>query len=148
MRIVFSLSLPPDVESVPVVRSLVRSALVELKVEHACVRDVALAVTEACANVISHAGGTGHEYEVQVELDEASVHIRVIDTGDGFDPEKVEGGPVGDDAFAESGRGILLMRAMMDELEFLPAEEHGTIVHLRKALELEDDSPLSRLAAT
>jgi serine/threonine-protein kinase RsbW len=143
MQIVYTLHLPPDVESVPLVRALVTSSMDELGVDERCTADVALAVTEACANVISHARGVGHEYQVQVEIDPDRCHIRVLDTGEGFDPLAVE--TAGD--FAEGGRGMLLMRALMDDLDFVPREEQqGTIVHLTKRLVTAPGSPLRTLA--
>lgn len=143
MQIVYTLQLPPDVESVPLVRGLVRASLLQLGVAAHCTSDVALAVTEACANVISHARGIGHEYEVQVEIDPTDCHIRVVDTGAGFDAGAIEAAQ----DFAESGRGVALMRALMDDLHFIPREQQpGTIVHLTKHLDLEGDSPLRALA--
>jgi serine/threonine-protein kinase RsbW len=145
MQITYSLRLPPDVESVPLVRGLLRSSMEQLGVDRRCVADVALAVTEACANVITHARGDGHEYEVQVDFDTEACHIRVLDTGTGFDPGELDA--AGD--FAESGRGVTLMRALMDDLDFVPrgsGEQVGTMVHLTKKLVFEPDSPLRALA--
>lgn len=147
MQIVYSLHLPPDVESVPLVRGLLRSNMEQLGIEQRCVSDVALAVTEACANVIIHGRGAGHDYEVQVDVDPAACHIRVLDTGEGFDPDAVK--EAGD--FAETGRGVTLMRALVDDLDFLPrgdGERPGTMVRLTKRLLLEPDSPLRALSAT
>ena len=143
MQIVYTLQLPPDVESVPLVRGLVRSSMRQLGVEAHCTSDVALAVTEACANVISHARGVGHEYEVQVQIDPTECHIRVVDTGSGFDAAAITAA----EDFAESGRGVSLMRALMDDLHFVPREQQaGTIVHLTKRLDLEDGSPMRTMA--
>ncbi|MCU4185440.1 ATP-binding protein [Acidiferrimicrobium sp. IK] len=145
MQILYSLRLPPDVESVPLVRGILRSSMEQLGVDRRCVADVALAVTEACANVITHARGVGHDYEVQVEFDPDACHIRVIDTGDGFDPAAIE--QAGD--FAESGRGVTLMRALVDDLHFMPrgdGEQSGTMVHLTKRLFLDAGSALKALA--
>jgi serine/threonine-protein kinase RsbW len=146
MQILYSLRLPPDVGSVPLVRGILRSGMEQLGVEQKCTADVALAVTEACANVITHASGDGHEYEVQVDVSPEECHIRVLDTGAGFDPERVFAAG----EFSENGRGVLLMRALVDQLDFVPrgeGETSGTIVHLTKRLHLEPDSPLWALTA-
>jgi serine/threonine-protein kinase RsbW len=142
MQITFALRLPPEVESVPVVRSICRATMVHLGVDRRCVSDVALAVTEACANVVNHASGGNHEFHVEVELSSEECAIRVIDTGEGFDPREV---PLIDDQ-AESGRGVHLMRALVDKLDFVPRTDRGTIVSLVKKLELRPDSPLRTLA--
>ena len=141
MQIVYTLQLPPDVESVPVVRGLLRASMLQLGVLEPCVDDVALAVTEACANVINHAGGG--EYSVEVEIDAEDCHIRVIDTGGGFDANSASAAS----DFAESGRGVNLMRALVDEMHFIPREhEAGFVVHLTKHLELVDGSALQALS--
>ena len=144
MEIHFSLCLPRDEESVPVVRHICRDALRELGVGSDCVGDVELAVTEACTNVLKHAAGTGDEYEVTVAVAEDDCVIRVIDSGVGFDHEAVERATEG----SESGRGVFLMAALVDDLRFQSKPEVGTIVHLEKKLELTEDSVIRRLRRT
>jgi serine/threonine-protein kinase RsbW len=142
MRIAFTLRLPRDEMSVPIVRHICRSALRELGVAGVCLGDIELAVTEACTNVLKHAQGTNQQYEVEVEVNEDACEIRVIDTGIGF---------MATDSFtqasgtAEQGRGLHLMEALVDDLHFISQPEQGTIVHLAKRLELTDDSILQRL---
>ena len=144
MNLVFSLCLPRDGASVPVVRHLFRGSLQRLGVKSDCIDDVEVAVTEACSNVLRHAAGTDAEYEVTAELNDTHCEIRVTDTGKGFDHSTLS-----DDArpSAESGRGIQLMRALVDNVRFVSRPEEGTIVHLEKELELEDDSVLRVTAA-
>ena len=45
------------------------------------VSEVAIAVTEACANVIEHSSDDDDDYEVRVAVNERLCEIRVIDTG-------------------------------------------------------------------
>ncbi len=140
MVITFSLSLPRDEVSVPVVRRLCRTALNDLGVMRSCVGDIELAVTEACTNVLKHANGTEDCYDVSVSLDERDCDIRVIDSGAGFDHVGKGREPaLADD---ESGRGILLMRSLVDRVHFASVPEQGTIVHLHKHLDLTDTSIL------
>ena len=145
MEISFSLCLPRDEASVPVVRHLCRDALMKLGVEEGCVSDIEVAVTEACTNVLDHAQGTDDEYEVNVEVNHATCEIRIIDTGTGFDHNGA--GREMSAGSAESGRGIFLMRAMVDDLSFLSEPERGTMVHLVKKLELVEGSLLRLLSS-
>ncbi len=144
MNITFSLLLPRDEVSVPVVRRICGSALAELGVGDSCVTDVQLAVTEACTNVLKHADGTADEYEVGVEVNEQTCVIRVLDTGSGFDHENLGRDLVHEGA--ESGRGIQLMRALVDRVNFISRPEVGTVVHLEKNLDCNPDSVLLKLA--
>ena len=143
MQVKFSLSLPRDALTVPVARRLCRGAMEELGITRACVHDVALAVTEACANVIEHSSDVEDEYMVTVSVDEEICEIQVTDTGRGFDHESLVETLA--DTSAERGRGISLMRALVDNVRFESRPQAGTLVHLVKHLELEDNSPLRQL---
>lgn len=142
MQLVFTLCLPRDQASVPIVRHVCRDCLLKLGVDAECVSDIELAVTEACTNVLDHAEGTGDNYEVRVEVDEHQSKISVIDTGEGFEaaPHRFNQA----DSGAEHGRGLFLMKALVDDLKFISAPAQGTIVQLVKALTLRPDSILSR----
>lgn len=143
MNIVFSLNLPRDEASVPVVRHISRDALLGLGVSRACVSEIEVALSEACTNVLKHVQGTKESYEVKVEVNEKTCEIRVIDTGTGFDHDSQ--GREHADHSAEGGRGIFLMRAMVDNIEFTSAPETGTVVRLTKNLALDEGSVLARL---
>ena len=143
MNIALALCLPREGPSVGIARHICRDALVSLGVSDGCVADVELAVTEACTNVLRHAASGRHEYEVQVEIDERTCQIRVLDAGDNFHMTEGERlAPV----TAETGRGLFLMRAMVDELDLDHEPEAGTVVKLTKELEF-DGSPARGLAA-
>jgi serine/threonine-protein kinase RsbW len=142
MRLAFTLRLPRDEVSVPIVRHICRSALLELGVEGTCLADIELAITEACTNVLKHAHGVNQEYEVEVEVNEGYCEIRVIDAGIGFaSTERLQqaGG------IAEQGRGLHLMSALVDDLHFISRPEQGTVVHLAKKLQFSDGSILQKL---
>ncbi len=141
MEIRYSLRLPRDAVTVPLVRTICRDAMNRLGVTAECQGDVALALTEACANVVQHAGGDETEYEVQVEFSGGICHIRVLDSGRGIDLRDSSRTETILDK--DSGRGIVLMRLMVDRIAFESRPEEGTIVHLQKRLELEENALLA-----
>jgi serine/threonine-protein kinase RsbW len=142
VKLDFALCLPREGSSVPVVRHLCGFALRRLGVEDDCVGDVELAVTEACSNVLRHTAGTGEEYEVQIVIDDRLCSISVIDTGRGFNGHAAVAAEAD-----EGGRGIRLMQAAVDDLEFVSKPESGTIVHLEKALKVREDALLRKLTS-
>ncbi len=144
MTIVFSLCLPRDSASVPIVRHLVGSCLQRLGVSRACSDDVEVAVTEACSNVLIHAKSPSDEYEVSCEVNDDRCEIRVTDKGAGFEHDRLADLPA---PSAESGRGIQLMRSLVDSVRFESRPELGTIVYLVKELDLTEGSILRRDAA-
>jgi len=143
VEIKFTLQLPRDALSVPVVRRVLKSSMRTLGVEEDCLTDIEIALTEACTNVLDHAA-MGDEYEVIAGLDDNSCVIEVIDTGRGFDAERL--GHADADPSAEEGRGIQLIRALVDKVHFRSRPESGMIVHLEKELRFKEGSPLQRLA--
>ena len=143
MEIKFTLVLPRDELSVPVVRRVLRASMSTLGVADACVEDIEVALTEACTNVLDHAHGDD-EYEIIAGLDGDQCVIDVVDTGRGFDAERL--GQAEAAPSDEEGRGIQLIRALVDKVHFRSRPETGTIVHLEKALEFDKDSAIQRLA--
>src|SRR5246500_2290227 len=79
MEITMVLHLPPDAVSVSVSRQVLDSCLETLGVTADTRADIALALSEACANVILHAG-PGEEYEVQVSTRDRRCVIEVVNT--------------------------------------------------------------------
>ena len=144
MQLSLALTLPRDEETIPVTRHIVHHALDEVGAMEECVEDIAMAQTEACANVVRHSG-PGDAYEVRVDIDQEKCVIRVIDTGRGFDWQTLTDAEASSDKLAERGRGILLMRSLVDEVRFVSKPEAGTIVHLEKALAFKPDSVVNRL---
>lgn len=134
--------LPQEAETVGVIRAVVRDALRSLGAAPDCVDDVCLALSEACTNVIDHAGADD-EYEVRLQVDERECVLSVKNTGDGFDARALRG--VMPDPSSSRGRGVAIMRAVMDQVDFGSEPEAGVIVRLVKKLAIEPDSLLDRM---
>ena len=138
-----SLCLPRDEVSVPLARHICSYSMREIGVKQECVDAVNLALTEACTNVLDHSQ-VDETYEVYIGLDDHNCTIRVKDLGAGFDHET----HTGDDApaidlTAESGRGIELMKILVDKVKFESRPEDGMVVHLEKQLEFDESHPVA-----
>jgi len=138
VHIEISLALPRDRESVSAVRRIVASAMAEVGVERSCAADVELALTEGCANVVRHATSTDR-YQVTFELNRDAAKVTIADSGLGFE---VNGRQRMAGALAEGGRGLALMRMLMDEADFRVQEGRGTKVMLTKQIVLDETSLL------
>src|SRR5487761_1355919 len=123
------LYLPRDVASVPVSRQVLDSCLDTLGVAPDTREDIALALTEACANVIQHAG-PGDEYEVLASARAGRCIIEVVNTGQGAAVVPP----------AEHGRGLKIMDAVVDNLR-LTGTRDGTTVHFEKTLRYVPGAP-------
>jgi len=141
MQVIIALSLPRDERTIPVSRHIAATAMAEIGVGEDSTRDIAIALSEACTNVLKHSG-PGDEYEVSLEVDEDQCVIRVVDTGRGFDSQSL--GFRHANNSAEEGRGIELMRALVDQVRFISKPEAGTVVRLEKTLEFENPAFVRR----
>jgi serine/threonine-protein kinase RsbW len=162
----FGLIFPRESLSIPVMRRVLGDTLARLGMNEDCISDLLLAVTEACTNVLRHAG-PGHRYEVVTEVSKNRVVIQVLDNGRGFDPGRVRAarrrhalrrppvrpagllgrrGRAGDvTQLAESGRGMAIMKACVDDVNLHSGPGRGTVVELFKRCEWRDGAPLADL---
>ena len=92
---------------------------------------VEIALREALANPIIHGNHANPRKHVYVRFrcgpDEVSFAIK--DEGRGFDLNKLADPTAPENIEAVHGRGIYLMKALMDQVRF---EEGGVVVHMRK----------------
>ena len=81
---------------------------------------IKLSLEEAINNAIRHgnSGDPGKHVTVRVELDDAQMTISVTDEGPGFNPGTVPDPTADENLEKPSGRGIMLMRAYMDDVRF------------------------------
>jgi serine/threonine-protein kinase RsbW len=137
MEINLVLHLPRDVASVPVSRQVLDGCLETLGVRPDTRADIALALSEACANVVQHAG-PGEEYGVQVGVGNGQCVIEVVNTGDGADGQWADGIALSSEPVpptAEHGRGLKIINAVVDNLQLTGNGRQGTTVHFEKKLE-------------
>jgi serine/threonine-protein kinase RsbW len=96
--------------------------------------DMALAVREAAANAVQHGNRLQDHKRVRIcaRLDSGYVTVRVVDEGEGFDLSELPDPLAPPNLLKPSGRGIFLMRRLMDEVTFDFPLEGGTVVTMRK----------------
>ncbi|HET6964866.1 MAG TPA: ATP-binding protein [Acidimicrobiales bacterium] len=139
MLIDMAVCLPRDAPTVALVRTAITNTLGLIGVDRDCIDDIALAVSEACTNVIQHAA-TDDEYEVSVHVDDTRCTISVKNTGNGFDAAALAG--TMPDPFSTRGRGVAIMQMVMDGIDFVSSPEAGTIVNLVRNLTFREDAPI------
>lgn len=130
MRMSVRLKLRREVDSVPTVRRLLRSALSILHVDRQASDDLEIALTEACANVVHHASGVDR-YEVHLDVDDDKCAIDVLDRGAGFDPALAGADDV-PPTDRHRGRGLFLIRALSDSVRLDSQPRRGSVIHFEK----------------
>jgi serine/threonine-protein kinase RsbW len=91
---------------------------------------IRLAMEEALVNAFRHGnrGETGREVTLEWRISADLAEFIVQDQGEGFDPSAVPDPTLDENLEIPSGRGIMLMRAYMHEVEYLPP---GNRIRLR-----------------
>jgi len=119
----FRESVPARPEELAGLRRLLADWLTRLDADDQEAFDIVLAASEASSNTIVHAyGATDQAFDVQGEVQGRDVVIEVVDRG--------RWRPARDGA---NGRGIELMRALMDDVQ-ISTNERGTSVRMRRRL--------------
>ncbi|MDH3745027.1 MAG: ATP-binding protein [Acidobacteriota bacterium] len=114
---------------------------VSAEAEEVRCEQIGLALREAAANAILHGNDSREDKKVQIELSfrNPELLIRVKDEGEGFDPDSLPDPLLPENLMRKTGRGILLMRAYMNEVDF--EFDGGTVAIMRCAFAGEADTP-------
>lgn len=130
------LVLPSDVRLVDIVHAAAEKMAELAGLDADAALNVGLALREAVINAIVHGNGRDPGLLVRVALRIGGEELRatVSDQGPGFDPA-VEPDPTeAPNLLNTSGRGLLLMRAFVDDVRFRRRSKGGMEVVLTKKL--------------
>jgi serine/threonine-protein kinase RsbW len=125
-------SLPSRIEALsPFVAQVMRFVLNFRRADGSEV-EIEMALREALANAVIHGNGENSYKRVHVECRcnmDGEVSITVRDEGQGFESSTVPDPTTPENRLFTHGRGIYLMKTLMDEVSF---EQNGAIVSMRK----------------
>jgi len=149
----FCLVFQRETLSVPVMRRVLGDTLLGLGVDNESVYDILLAATEACTNVLTHGGRQVRGYAVVTSVGAVGCQVEVADDGAGLPPgtgtrpdhPPAPRAPEAELPVAqlpESGRGLAVMRACVDNVTLDSRPGHGTVVTMRKRIRWPEDAPL------
>lgn len=132
MRLAIELEIPSDIRYIERVVELVTRQCEHLcfTARH-CALNVPVALTEALSNAILRGNRESREKHVRLKarLDFVSLVMEVSDEGDGFDLEDCTIDPTtAENIDRVDGRGLFLMRALMDRVERF--NDHGNVIRL------------------
>jgi serine/threonine-protein kinase RsbW len=95
---------------------------------------IGMAVRECVVNAVVHGNRYNRNKKVHLDIEhpEGALSITVGDEGEGFDPSSLPDPLAPENLLRQSGRGLLLIRSFMDEVNFSPRPGGGTAVRLIK----------------
>ncbi len=126
------LTLPTDLRLLPVARAFVEAACRAGGLDQDRTHAVVVATDEAVNNVIRHAHRNDSSLTLHVECRLACDHIEVciLDEGEPFDLTGVPQLDPGE--LRVGGRGVFLMRTLVDEIHCQPRQPRGNLLRLIK----------------
>ena len=92
-------------------------------------------LTEATVNAIKHASETDKRKEVliRISITNTEIAIKVYDSGCGFDLSQIADPCFEPEGLHESGRGIFIIRSLMDSVEYKKING-GNVLVMKKTL--------------
>jgi putative Holliday junction resolvase len=133
------ISIPSSIEYLALVDAVCEAFCSWANVPRQVADDISMAAIEAATNAIVHGNGSDPSKKAKIvfERTDCDVTITVADLGSGFDPDAVPC-PVDEDRLlAPAGRGIFIMKSVMDEVQITFPKGGGTRVRLVKRVESE-----------
>jgi len=128
-----TMSVPGKPEYVGTVRIAVAHAAGHAGFDIEAIDDIKVAVSEACTNIVCHAHKTqDFNYDVILELGDKGLTVTVRDFGVGFNMKKYKEPIPGEPQ--ESGLGIFIIKALMDEVDIDSAPGSGATIRMTKYL--------------
>lgn len=134
MRQITQLEVPSRFEFIrELISQITQSAICVGYAQHDLDNNLKLALVEALTNAMEHGNRWDENRLVRLEADLTSdcLKVTIEDQGPGFDACSLPDPTCGEQLLSERGRGVFLMRAIMDEVIYNPAGNRLTLVKRR-----------------
>ena len=127
------IEIPSEIKYIKKVSSEILDHLSSYSVDKERLFDIRLCIEEAVRNAIVHGNRMNEKLRVMVDyrIEKDRIRIEVEDEGAGFDPHSVPDPAEKKNMLKESGRGVCLIKTLMDNVDF---NEKGNKIGMEKAL--------------
>ena len=128
---IYTTSFESDLDESARVQNEIVAALEQRGVSMGDLADLHLALEEGLANAVKHGNklDSSKQVLVECELSENGVFsITIQDEGEGFNPNDVPDCTLPENLDKPSGRGLMLMRAFMDDIRYNDIGNQLTII--------------------
>ena len=128
------LTIPSSIKHIKPTVHTVLDTLRENGIDESVVFDIRLSIEEALINAIKHGNRSNEKLSVHVDFsyEGDTVMLAVEDMGGGFDYRTLPNPTHEDNVLKTKGRGIFLIRHLMDKVEF---NDKGNRVTMVKSIE-------------
>lgn len=132
----YQLVIPSELDRLNEVEAMTERVATELDLLEDDRDNLAIAITELTNNAIIH--GNHYDYHKKVIIsfyrENDVIRVYIKDEGNGFDPTSLQSPLDPENLMKESGRGIFILRSLMDDVRF-DITDRGTEVMIARKVE-------------
>ena len=132
----YKLEIPSSQDYLAKADSFLEQTLSDHGLDQSTIADLAISTTELINNAIVHGNRLDPDKIVTVVLEffDDRLTVSIIDQGDGFSPENIPSPIADENLMKEAGRGIFIVRSLVDDLQIEAPPEGGTRMVIIKKL--------------
>lgn len=132
----FELTIPSRLEEMEAVHALIAEAVKEYKLSDEMAHWIELTISESMINAIQHGNKADPTKEATLKISSNGDKIEIIveDQGKGFKLDSIADPTDIANLLKPSGRGILIIRSFMDEVDLSQREGGGTRLRMVKKI--------------
>ena len=132
----FQLTIPSRLEEMETVHKLVQEAVTEYRLDDDMAHWIELTISESMINAIQHGNKADPAKNATLRISSNGDDIEIIveDQGTGFKMDKVADPTDTANILKPSGRGILIIRSFMDEVDLTQREGGGCRLRMVKRI--------------
>lgn len=130
------IEIPSTLDYLPKVDEFIEERLRRLGIKEDLIVDIAISVSEAVTNAVEHGNKNDLSKKVIIGLkvDSSSVEVTVEDEGGDFDPDSLPSPIEQENLLKQQGRGVFILKSLMDEVYFSHGPKRGVKVKMVKLL--------------
>ncbi len=130
-----ALTLPSSLEYLDLLQGMAEQLAYVVGFDEEARLDVGLAVREGAINAMKHGNGLDPAVDIGIEFvtTDSQLKIVIVDNGEGFEPAETPDPTAPENIWRSSGRGLLLIRSLVDEVSF-KRRKRGMKLELAKDL--------------
>lgn len=136
-----TITIPSSPDKISVVDEFLEDWLRKRGVAENTIADLAIAITELVNNAINHGNKQreGKKVTLTLRYGDGEIEASITDEGEGFDPEDIPDPLAEENLLKEIGRGIFIVKSLMDDFRYTSRPEGGTMISIVKKIAWSGD---------
>ena len=130
----YKVIFPSHIKYLEKIERIMTQIATELKFKESVRDDLSIAVTELFNNALHHGNKNDETKKITVtfQIKNNALFITVKDEGEGFEPEKLRDPLLPENIYDVSGRGIYLVKQLVDDIKFNITKDGSEVIIVKK----------------